>query len=568
MTYDLLIKNGRIVDGSGTPAFHGDVGIRNGKIAEIGKLRGAAARAVNADGLVVAPGFIDNHCHYDAQVTWDPLCSYSCYHGATTVIIGNCSLALAPVRRGAEQRLAEFLSQVEAIPMESLRTVDMCWETIPEYMAVLDRSLGVNVGNLIGHTAIRHYVMDKESQGRVATPAEIESMRGIVRDAIQAGALGLSLNTNKGHYDPHGEHIPAYWASEEELFALGDVLAELGTGVIQAGGGRESELKNRLMTRLADATGRQVLYNALGQSFRSPDAWKKHMALVEDTVKSGIRANPMCTSKSTTNRFTMRNTQEFRSVPTWHPILTAPDEEKLRAYSDPEIRRKLHKEVVEWTVEIPGNTLTRGWVDYMWVGETKLAKNKWLEGKTLRALGAAQGKGIIDAMLDLAVEENLDTVFLRAAANTDKEAMTRILNSPSTFIGLSDAGAHVQFQGGYGYSSRLLGYWVREQNIMSLEKAVRRLTFDNASAFGIYDRGLLQPGLAADITIFDPDTVNPLREEVVHDLPAGAWRMRELAAGIHYTIVNGEVLLENGRHSGALPGRVLRNALYHEMNPA
>src|SRR6202795_1925526 len=217
MAYDLLIKNGRLVDGSGAPAFRADVAIRNGKITEIGKLRGTATRTIDVDGLVVAPGFLDTHCHYDAQVTWDPLCTFSCYHGATTVIIGNCSLALAPVRRGSEERLEEFLSYVEAIPMETLKTVDVTWETIAEYMAHLDERMGVNVGNLIGQTPVRQYVMGEESQGRAATPAEIEAMRGIVRDGMLAGALGLSVSRNKGHYDPQGVPIPAIWAEEDEI---------------------------------------------------------------------------------------------------------------------------------------------------------------------------------------------------------------------------------------------------------------------------------------------------------------------------------------------------------------
>src|SRR5262249_41848534 len=193
MSYDLLIKNGRVIDGSGMPAFRGDVGVRNGKIAEIGKLRGTAARTIDADGLVVAPGFIDTHCHYDAQLTWDPLCTFSCYHGATTVIIGNCSLALAPVRPGTEQRLAEFLSYVEAIPMEVLNTINVTWESVGEYLATIEKRLGVNVGALIGHTAVRHYVMGDECQGRAANPAEIEAMRGVVRESMEAGALGLSI---------------------------------------------------------------------------------------------------------------------------------------------------------------------------------------------------------------------------------------------------------------------------------------------------------------------------------------------------------------------------------------
>jgi N-acyl-D-aspartate/D-glutamate deacylase len=563
MAYDLLIKNGRVIDGSGMPSFRGDIAVQGGKIVEIGKLRGAATRTIDADGLVVAPGFVDNHCHYDAQVTWDPLCTYSCYHGATTVIIGNCSLSLAPVRPGTQERLAEFLSYVEAIPMEVLRTVDFSWETMAEYMDTLDKSLGVNVGTFIGHTALRHYVMGSECQGRTATPDEVEAMRQVVRDAMRAGALGLSVSRNKGHYDPQGVHIPAIWADEAEIFALGEVLGELGTGIIQSGGGRNAELQNRLMSRLSEATGRQVIYNNLGQTVRQPDGWKELMAVVDETAQAGIRAYPLCSPNSTTQRFTMRNSQVFRGSPTWHPILLASDEEKLQAYSDPAVRQKLHDEVVEWKIDIPGGTLSRRWYDYIWVEGPVLAKNKEWQGKSLRELAQVQGKGIIDAFLDLVVEENLDTVFLQGELNVDKDAVTQILNYPNAIVGLSDGGAHVQFHGGYGYSTRLLGHWVRGQQIMSLEQAVRRLTFESASVLGIFDRGLLRPGMVADITIFDPDTVSPMPEDVVHDFPAGGWRVRELAAGIHYTIVNGQVLIEDGQHTGALPGRVLRNTLYH-----
>jgi N-acyl-D-aspartate/D-glutamate deacylase len=210
--------------------------------------------------------------------------------------------------------------------------------------------------------------------------------------------------------------------------------------------------------------------------------------------------------------------------------------------------------MVEWKTDLPSANIPRRWYDYIGVGETVLPKNKGLQGKSIREIAEAQGKGIIDGFMDLVVEENLDTVFLQGASNVDKEAMAKILNYPNAYIGLSDGGAHVQFHGGYGYSTRLLGYWVRDQGIMPLEHAVRRLTFELASAFGIYDRGMLQPGLAADITIFDPDTVSPLPEDVAHDFPAGGWRVRELATGIHYTIVNGQVLLEDGRHTGALAG--------------
>ncbi len=568
MTYDLLIKNGRIIDGSGSQAFRGDIGVRNGRIAQIGKLRDGAKRTIDAQGMAVTPGFIDTHCHYDAQAVWDPLCEFSCYHGATTVIVGNCSLALAPVRPGGSERLAEFLSYVEAIPMETLRTVKTNWESISEYMDVLDQRLGVNVGNLIGHTAVRHYVMGDESQGRPATPDEIEQMRTVVRDGMSAGALGLSIDRTRGHYDSKGVNIPAYWAQEDEIFGLADVLGEMGTGIIQSGMGREAEFKNKLMSRLAEKTGRTVVYNSLRQSIRQPDAWKDHVALVDEAVSAGLRAYPMCTPNTTVDRFTMRNAQIFRGIPTWHPILLAPLEEKRRAYSDPEVRRKLHEEVVEWKQELR-NTATefgRNWYEKLWVDKVVLDRNKAFEGKTIREISQMTGKGIIDSLLDLAVEEDLNTVFVMGASKTDNEATIAILNYPNAYIGLSDGGAHVHYHGGYGYSSKLLGYWVREEGIMSLEQAVRRLTFDNTSLFGMYDRGLLQPGQAADIVIFDPDTIDVLPEEVVHDLPGGAWRLRELAKGMHYTIVNGHVLIEEGRHTGALPGRVMRNSWYRERH--
>ncbi len=562
MAYDLLIKNGLVVDGSGMPAFRGDVGVKNGKIAEIGKLSGTATRTIDADGRAVAPGFIDNHCHYDAQVTWDPLCTFSPEHGATTVIFGNCSLSLAPVRKGSEERLAEFLSYVEAIPMEILKTIEFDWETIPQYMDRLDNHLGINIGNLIGHTAVRHYVMGDDCQKPGATEKQIAEMQKVVREGIAAGALGLSVSREKGHFDPQGVHIPALWADEQEIFALADVLRDMGTGTIQAGGGQYVELKDGMMRRLAEASGRTVVYNSLSQTMRRPEEWKIHMKRIEETAALGIRAYPMCSPNRITQDFTMKNSQVFRGLPTWHPILLMSDEEKLRLYADPEIRAKLHEEAV---VNKPDSAvgISKTWWNYIWVNEPKLEKNKWMQFKSIGQIAEAQGKRVIDAFLDLVVEEKLETRFLQAENNIDDEALTKILTHPNAVIGLGDGGAHVQFHGGYGYLTKLLGEWVREKRVMTLEQAVRRLTFDSASTFGIYDRGLLRPGLAADIVIFDPATVKCGPEEVVHDFPAGGWRIKETSEGVSHTIVNGEVLLEDKKHTGALPGRVMRNSYWH-----
>jgi N-acyl-D-aspartate/D-glutamate deacylase len=285
------------------------------------------------------------------------------------------------------------------------------------------------------------------------------------------------------------------------------------------------------------------------------------MEQVDATTAKGIRAFPMCTPNRITDYFMMRNTQTFRGLPVWHPICLSAPEDQLKAYADPEVRKKLHDEAVEFKSG-PAIGICSTWWDYMVVQTAVLEKNKWMEGKTLGEIAKTQGKGIIDCLCDLTIEENLDTEWLHGENNVDDEAVAKILNYPNAIIGLSDGGAHVQFQSGFGFSTRLLSEWVREKQIMSLEQAVRRLTFESASTFGLYDRGLLRPGMVADIVIFDPDTVKPLPLEVLHDFPTGAKRIKEPAQGIHMTIVNGQVLLEDGKHSGNLPGRVLRNTYY------
>jgi N-acyl-D-aspartate/D-glutamate deacylase len=561
MAYDLLVQNGRIVDGSGMPAFMGDVAIHHGKIVEVGKLSGAARRTINAEGLVVAPGFIDNHCHYDAQVLWDPLCSFSSYHGATTVIFGNCSLGLAPVKPADRDKLAGMLSYVEAIPMDVLQAgVPWNWTSFPEYMQAVAQRLGVNAGMLIGHSAVRYYAMGETSQEdqRAASADELATMQALIRDGMEAGALGLSITRNRNHFDLEGRRISAACAPEDELFAVTDVLRQLGTGVIQCGGGANPEIDHRLMSRLSAACGRRLMYNTILQSARSPERWKHHLAIVEETCKAGNRALPLCSPKPIKQRFTMRNCQVFRGMLHWHPILIAPDDEKLQSYRDAGVREKLRADLE--APPGPNAVFSKRW-DLMVVEEPKLPKNQGLQGKNMAQIAAQQGKDVLDAFLDLAVEENLDTVFVLGEINVDRDAVRTLLTSPYTVVGLSDGGAHVQFDSGVGYSTTLLGYWVREQQIMSLEEAIRQLTFVSASAFGIYDRGLIRPGMAADVTIFNPDTVQPLPEDVVHDFPNNGWRLRERAQGIAYTVVNGQVLMEQGEHSGNLPGRILRNAL-------
>jgi N-acyl-D-aspartate/D-glutamate deacylase len=450
-----------------------------------------------------------------------------------------------------------MLSEVEAIPMDILReAVPWNWETFPEYMDAIGRRLAINVGTLVGHSAVRLFAMGEASQERAATEGELDVMRRVVREALEAGALGLSVSRNMSHLDVRGKLIPAAFAPEAEMLALAHVLQEVGTGVMQSGGGAGPELKHGLMSRLSAASGRPVMYNSITHSLHAPGRWKEHLKLVEERYKEGTRAVPLCTPNSASILFNMKNSQFFRQMPNWLAIMQVSDDEKLRMYNDPAIREKLRADL-----ELPENGFDKRW-DILMVEEPALQQNRELGGKRVGEIAAMQGKEPLDAFLDLAVQEKLNTVFGFCHRNTDRSSVGEILNSPYTVVGLSDGGAHVQYHSEVGYSTRLLGYWVREQGVMSLEQAVRRLTFDSASAYGIYDRGLLRPGLAADIVVFDPNTVQPRKQDVVHDFPHNGWRMRVLADGIHYTVVNGEVVLDHEKPTTATPGKVLRNARY------
>ena len=562
MAYDLLIRNARIIDGSGMPAFHGDVAVKDGRIAEAGKIGGQAHRTIDAEGRAVAPGFIDNHCHYDAQVTWDPLCTFAPHHGITTVVFGNCSLALAPAKPEDHSVLAGMLARVEAIPMDALEQgTRWSWTTIAEYLDAIDQGLGVNAGVLIGHSAVRRWVMGEDSQDRSeATPDELEAMKDIIRGGMAAGALGLSFNRNPGHFDIRGKLLPACVAPHEELVELSSVLGEVGTGVIESGASAPFELKEGLMSRMAQASGRPVLYLQIAWRAGAPEQWKDHLAFAEDRVKQGIRVYPMVNPRPSINKFTLRNAQIFDRMTSWSPIMTGSLEGKAQAFRDPEVRKELAAQAVEG-IGVTYDIFSRRW-DLIFVHDTVLEKNQGLIGKSVAQVAQQQGKDILDAFLDLALEEDLGTEFEAIQLGGDEASMAKLLNSPYTVVGLSDAGAHLVFEANDGFSTFFLGHWVREKQIMSLEKAVRRITFDSASMFGMHDRGLIRPGLAADLVVFDPDTIAPGPEESVEDLPGGAARLRRMAQGVDYTIVNGEVLIEGGRHTGALPGKVARNSLY------
>jgi len=555
MLHDLIIKNGNVIDGSGLPGFHGDVAVSGGRIVEIGKVSGDARQVLNADGLVVAPGIIDNHTHYDAQVTWDPLCTYSCYHGITTVVMGNCSLAMAPAHREDREMLAGVLSHVEAIPLEAIQAgVNWSWETIPEYLNALDQRLGINVAALIGHSAVRRYVMGEASQERHATDDEVAAMKTIVREGLEAGAVGVSFERNLRHFDWNGRLAPTNLASEEEIFAVASVADEVGRGVIQFGGDRS------ISTKLAKASRRPVFYGNITQQAVAPDKWRKQLGEAESLMRQGHRGYQFVMPRPGDLRYTLRTAQHFDAMATWKNVMLLPHDLRTQAFRDPETRAKLHREAVETPMDTNrAGDFTRRW-DLQFVFKPALAKNQHLTGKSVAEIAREQNKDVLDAFLDLALEENLETEFERREVNSDQAAMTALLTSPYTVIGQSDGGAHVVFRTDYSYSTYLLSHWVREKEIMSLEDAIRKLTFVPASLFGFSDRGLVRPGMAADLMVFDPTTISPLEPGEAHDLPGGAKRRKQLAKGIEWTVVNGQVLMEKGEHTGAYPGKVARSS--------
>ena len=557
MAYDLLIKNGRVVDGTGKPGFQADVGIADGKIIKIGKLDGDAKRTIDATGHVVAPGFIDNHCHFDGQVTFDALCTFSCYNGVTTVINGNCSLTLAPLRPGDEHHISQMLAKVEAIPLDVLENgVKWGWETFGEYLDVVDKQLGINVGALVGHSAIRRYVMGDASQERQATGEELESMQTVLRESMESGALGVSFDRNPRHVDIYGKLLPANVSSDEEILSLASELKRMGRGTIELGDPTHLELKTGFVGDVADASGGNVLYTSITQSTLEPELWKQHLEHAADNHRRGRAAFPLINPRPGLRFFQMDSAEFFNFMPTWKSIMNASPEERIERFSDVETRKALVQEIGESTMTTALGFSGR-W-DQVIVIKPVLEQNVELTGMSITEIAEEDGKEPIDTFLDLAVEEKMKTWFARNQQNNDDEAMAEILNSPDTVIGLSDAGAHVVREGGYGLNVHFLSHWVRDKQIMSLEEGIRQVTSAQADMFGLAERGRLEPGLAADVVVFDLGELGLDEAEEAYDLPGDSMRLKQVAHGIPYTIVNGEVLIENGEHTGAFPGRVLR----------
>lgn len=555
--YDLVLKGGRIYDGSGLPSYNADVGVVNGKIAAIGRLNDGAKRTLDVDGLAVAPGFIDPHTHLDAQLLWDPLGTSSCYHGVTSVIVGNCGLSLAPAKVEGRDAVIKSFVRVEAISRRVLEEgVQWRWTSTGEYLDALGTKLGINAAALVGHIAVRHYVMGEDAVERAATPEEIEKMRGLVRQGMEAGAVGFSTNQNPRHIREDKKPVASRLASDEELGALLDVLGEMNTGVVQlSGGGADSRGRIAYAAGMARRTGRPVLWQSISHSWSRPDHWRSMLDQTAQVFREeGLPIFAMTQAKPFEMRYTLNDAQCFDEFPIWKAAMFSPVEVRKQMFADADCRRKLRAEAIE---DKSPSVFPRRW-DVIYVDRVKLDKNKKLERQTVADIARVEGKDGLDVFLDLALEEDLETRFVHITTQGDPNAVCEILKHPAIMIGQSDAGAHMGYDARFGYCTAFLGRWVRDHGIMPLEEAVSRLTFRVASVFGLSDRGLVRPGMAADLAVFDPATINTLEPEYVQDLPGNETRMIQRAAGVHHTVVNGEVVIESGAATGACPGRILR----------
>ena len=570
MAHDILIKGGRIYDGSGLPSYLGDVAVQDGRIVETGRINSTAKRVINAEGLAVSPGFIDFHTHLDAQLLWDPLATSSCFHGVTTVIPGNCALALAPCKEQDHETILKSFERVEAISLAALRAgVQWGWTTFPEYLNRLRGNLGVNVAALMGHCAMRQFVMGDAAIERAATPAEIHQMKEVLKAGVRAGAIGFSTNQNPVHMYADGTPIQSRFATNEEIVELASALGEINQGAVQISRGslgvsvpiRESL---KLFEEISSRSGRPVIWQSIAHRWDKPNEWRVLLDAAKETIDRGAQSYPLCNARLFNNRLTMKNAQVFDDLPTWKTILFLPLEARIEAIRDPETRKKMRYDAVE---EKKSSRFSRRW-DLVYMIKAATAANKHLEKKSVAEIAKIRGQDVIDAFLDLSLEEGLDTEFQTSSTNGDEEAVAEIIRSPFVLVGQSDAGAHLIYDAGFGYATRLLGYWVREKKIMSLEEGVRKLTFMVASIFGLHDRGLIRRGMAADLVLFDPATIRECEPEMVQDLPGNEKRFIQKATGIEMTIVNGEVLVEKGGHSGALPGAVLGNGNGHGLQAA
>jgi len=560
MVYDLLIKNGTVVDGTGAARYRADIGVAQGRIAEIaptGTLNENALRVIDASDLIVAPGFIDPHTHYDAQVCWDPLISCSSWNGVTSVVMGNCGVGLAPCLPEKREVLAWDLVNVEGMSFEVLsQGVTWEWESMADFMAAPFRTgMGINLGFLVPLSPIRSYVIGEAAQEREATPDETRRIATLLREGVQAGALGFSTTVATQHVGFKGRPLACRLASRDELRAYANVLRDLGQGAIEVnlGGAGSSILPSgspELIDFLLAESQRPVTWLSVQTRSDQPTAHRELLTNTDGLIQRG--GIPQASCQPTELQFNLRNPFILGAYDVCHSLFNCSAEEQVRIYTDPAFRAEFREACTATPKAFSGQ-----WQQTQVCKVGKPEHRAWL-GKSIAELSQQAGTDPFDTFFDLALADDLATEFSLAMLNFDLDLVEEVITDPRVLIGLSDGGAHVDMLCNAGYPTYLLGTWVRRRQAMSLERAVQRITSEPARFFGVLDRGVIVAGKAADFVVFDPDRVDAGEKVMLNDLPGGERRFVQRAEGIHHVVVNGEVVLTHGEHSGALPGQMLR----------
>jgi N-acyl-D-aspartate/D-glutamate deacylase len=562
-TYDTVITNGLVVDGTGATGRHADVAIRDGRIVAIGGVERDASQVIDADGRVVAPGFVDVHTHLDAQAFWDPLLSPSPLHGVTTAIAGNCGFTIAPLSPETGAYLMPMLARVEGMPLESLRAgVPWDWRTTAEYLERLDGTLAINTGFMVGHSAIRRLAMGAAANERAATADELAAMQQLLHDGLDAGALGFSTTTSTTHNDAQSRPVPSRFADPDEFVALARVCAEYeGTSLELLPQGATdlapfADDVADLMIRMSEVAGRPLNWNVIQPTARTLDTWMAKLAVGDRAQARGAKVVGLTMPVDMRARFSFHAGFVLDVFEGWAPILGLPIAERLTALRDENVRRRLEA----GAAKTPSMKHLAAW-EKLVIIETFAPENERFRGRLVGDIAAELGTTPFETLMTIVIADELRTTFARSVpepTEADWDARLALWRDPRCVIGASDAGAHLDMIAAFRYSTGFLQEAVRERRLLPLEEAIALLTSAPARLYGLRDRGVLRAGAHADVLVLEPDHVGSGPVGTRFDLPGGAGRLYADATGIDHVVVGGVEIAAKGEYTGARPGRVLR----------
>jgi N-acyl-D-amino-acid deacylase len=563
MAFDVVIRNGTVVDGSGFGGYRADVGITDGVITRVGRIRERGAEEIDADGHVVTPGFIDGHTHMDAQIFWDPRGANSCWHGVTTAVMGNCGFTLAPVRDDARALVVRNLERAEDIDPVALASLEWSWETFPEYLDAVDAlPKAINYAANIGHSALRTWAMGERAFEEEANADDLKLMSAQLEDALRAGAVGLTTSRSEHHETSDNRPVASRLAAWSELCELVAVMADVGTGMLEGGTegvlSPDPEQRDRSRDRMRALIAETGVTLTTGILATDPGGYEM-LRFIDSIAEVGGRMIGQSHCRGINVLLSFATRLPFDLLPEWADVRALPEAEQLVALRDPAVRQRLIRAGMEG--------------DYsQWRGIGAMPRTPDFDGirvylhglppnPTVNEVAAPRGVSPVEAMIDLALETDMGQLFIQPSLYPqDPDVLLAVMRHPRTVMTFSDSGAHLSQIADASIHTHLLGYWVRDRQEFTLEEAVRMLTLAPAMAWGFSDRGLLREGMVADVNVFDPERVGPAVPEVVRDLPQGGKRLSQRAEGFKATVVAGEITIADGASTGALPGRLVRRA--------